>query len=265
MEHFYTYIISDPSRNNEAFYVGKGKNERAWSHLSRKDKHPLTHRFNKMRQNGITPNISLYSELDEELAFFLEEELIAKFGRKDLGTGTLLNMTNGGDGGAGYVVSEETRKKISIAGQGRKCSEETKRLMSATRTGEIRSEETKSNISKSKKGQKYSKIARFNMSLGQTGRVHTPERNAKVSAGLLGHVVSLETRTKISKAIKGKFAGEKNSMFNKTQTDETKEKIRIKASQPWSEERRAKYMATRKANKEAAAFLINQQLFEKGE
>src|ERR1035437_7856576 len=113
---FYTYIYYDPSRNNEPIYVGKGKDQRAWDHINtlhRKKKHPLKHRLLFMRSIGVSPMIGIYAGFDEEFALFLEEELIQKFGRKDLGLGTLLNLTDGGEGHSGCIRSAATRAKIS--------------------------------------------------------------------------------------------------------------------------------------------------------
>jgi hypothetical protein len=46
-------------------------------------------------------------------AFIKESEYISKYGRKDLGTGTLRNLSNGGEGNSGHKHSLETRKKLS--------------------------------------------------------------------------------------------------------------------------------------------------------
>lgn len=114
MEH-YVYLYSDPSRNNEPIYVGLGKGERVNFHLRRKDKHPLTHRLNKMKSLGIAPTISFIAKnLDRELAGLVEIEAINKFGRKDLNKGPLLNLTDGDDGVSGRVVSDEERAKQKI-------------------------------------------------------------------------------------------------------------------------------------------------------
>ena len=220
---YYCYILTDPSRNNEPIYVGKGKGSRAWSHLNRQDMHPLTYRISHMKKKNAIPNVSIYGELDEEFALFLEEELICKFGRKDLGKGSLLNLTDGGDGKSGHVVSLETKK-----------------LMSLVRTGEIRSNETKTNISKAKRGQRYSDEARKNMSIGQTGRIHSEERNKKISTKLMGHKCSEETRNKISEKVKNSCTGEKNGMFGKTHSTEAKQKMRAARIKYFEKKRLAK-------------------------
>lgn len=114
-DRFYSYIYYDPSRNNEPIYVGKGHGKRAWQHLSIKKTHPFIQRLQYMRRNGIEPIIGFYAGLDEEFCILLEQELISHFGRKDLGKGPLLNLTDGGEGSSGLVISEDTRKKLSIA------------------------------------------------------------------------------------------------------------------------------------------------------
>ena len=44
---FYVYVYFDPSRDFEAFYIGKGKDNRSHCHLTRVDKHPFTQRLQK--------------------------------------------------------------------------------------------------------------------------------------------------------------------------------------------------------------------------
>ena len=128
---FYVYLYRDPSRNNEPIYVGKGKNNRSTSHLTLKKKHPFYNRIQFMKKNGVNPIIEyLFENLDESQAFVYEIEFIAKYGRKDLGLGTLLNLSNGGEGPSGHKASEETKLKMSLASKGRKKSPEACKNMS---------------------------------------------------------------------------------------------------------------------------------------
>lgn len=96
-DQFYVYVYLDPTWNDEPFYVGKGHEERAWSHSKRKDHHPLTQRLQKMSRNKIQPIIEIADCVDEDHAFREEIKLIACYGRKDLGLGPLLNLTDGGE------------------------------------------------------------------------------------------------------------------------------------------------------------------------
>lgn len=50
--------------------------------------------------------------LSWEAACEVEMDLISKYGRRDLGEGQLVNMTNGGDGTLGYIPTEEVRDKL---------------------------------------------------------------------------------------------------------------------------------------------------------
>lgn len=137
MDKFYTYVYYDPSRNNEPIYVGKGTKNRAWKHFSRKNVHPFTQRLAVLKRDGVKPVIGIYSGLDEELAHLLEIELIQKFGRKDLGRGSLLNLTDGGEGNSGKIISKEVREKMSRSLLGITKTAEHRRHISESTMGRI--------------------------------------------------------------------------------------------------------------------------------
>lgn len=89
---------------NEVFYVGIGKTEkRAYSKNYR----------NKYWHNIINKcdyKIELiYENLTWEEAQYKEIELIKKYGRIDLKSGSLVNMTDGGEGALGYKHTEEKK------------------------------------------------------------------------------------------------------------------------------------------------------------
>jgi hypothetical protein len=152
MYDFYAYIYYDPPRNNIPMYVGKGKNNRAWEHLFRETTNKRLRNWLKtLRKNNVRPIIGLYSGLDEELSLLLEKELISKFGRKDLGLGTLYNLSDGGEGPNGYVFTDDARSKISRAHKGKPKSAETKERMRLAKLGKKFSEQHKKNLSSSHK------------------------------------------------------------------------------------------------------------------
>jgi hypothetical protein len=119
MNNFYVYAYV--REDGTPYYIGKGKERRAWEQ----------HRVNG---KGVhTPKdykriVLLREELSEEDAFHLETELIAKHGRKDLGTGILENRTNGGEGSTG--TSPETNWKKGSSRRGKTTSIETRRKIS---------------------------------------------------------------------------------------------------------------------------------------
>lgn len=110
---FYVYIYRDPGAPYkncaEPIYVGKGQKKRAWEHLKRVDKHPFTNRLRQMARNNILPEIEIIPAIDEAHAHFLEECLIDCIGRRDLDRGPLLNLTNGGEGSSGRILSDEEK------------------------------------------------------------------------------------------------------------------------------------------------------------
>lgn len=114
----------------KTFYIGIGKGEdRAFDYSHRSD-------FWKRYANkyGVNSEI-LINGISFDEAKELEVLLISEYGRRDLGTGVLVNMTDGGDGSINLVVSEETRIKMSESHKGKKSTKETRKKLSKIRQG----------------------------------------------------------------------------------------------------------------------------------
>jgi hypothetical protein len=103
------------------FYVGIGVGRRATAVKNRSD-------FWKriVEKHGYIIEYP-HKDISQEEAKQLEVHYISSFGRLDRNTGTLCNMTDGGDGRVGYQCSEETREKIRRASTGVKFTEDRKR------------------------------------------------------------------------------------------------------------------------------------------
>jgi len=107
---FYTYLWL--REDGTPYYIGKGHGDRAYKRHKRQGKAPTKGR------------IVFYIAKDEADAFENETALIWYYGRKDLGTGCLRNLTDGGEGPAGRHWSLETRGKSVKSLTGRKLTEE---------------------------------------------------------------------------------------------------------------------------------------------
>ena len=105
----------------KVFYIGIGKTEKR--------------AYSKKNRNKWWKNIILKTEYSVEIiiediswkeAQEVEVLLISEYGRRDLGLGNLVNLTNGGEGTQGIIVSDKTKQNMSISATGRKHSEESK-------------------------------------------------------------------------------------------------------------------------------------------
>jgi hypothetical protein len=117
---FYTYVYKDPRPTKfcQPVYVGKGQDRRAWAHWEKQVKHnPGFGNFLALlRREKLEPIIEIVKDgLDEAEAFYEEIRLIAEYGRRDLKTGTLFNLTDGGEGAVGAVRTPEWCANISAA------------------------------------------------------------------------------------------------------------------------------------------------------
>lgn len=147
MNKFYVYQLRIEG-HNQPFYIGKGCGDRATSHtlpcrVKRDHKLIKARTIAKAQANGLQVfSEILKANLKESRAFELERKLIAKFGRRDLGTGILANMTDGGEGGTG-PKSKAHRESISRAHLGRPKSAEVRAKVSLSLTGKVRTLESR--------------------------------------------------------------------------------------------------------------------------
>ena len=201
MKNYYVYEYL--REDGTPYYVGKGKNNRAYVN-------------NRLTPKPTDPNRIKFVETDltEQEAFDLEMKLILLYGRKDLGTGILRNMTDGGEGVSGRLAKTETIKKRVAKNTGKKRTPEQRLRMSLAQKGKNSTqftEEQKNIISK------------------------------KISDTHKGKPKSEEHKKKLSQVNKGRSPGPRS--------EETKQKMR----KPKSEEHRkaisqariAKYAALR--------------------
>ncbi len=124
----YVYIHRRES-DGRIFYVGKGAAKRAHETCSRN-----VHWRRTVAKHGLIVEIIMTCENDKE-AQAQEIRLIAEIGRRDLGMGPLVNMTDGGEGHTGIIVSEELRRIRSVNSSGPRSPEWVKAIRAARKNG----------------------------------------------------------------------------------------------------------------------------------
>lgn len=203
---FYIYCHINPLKN-EIFYIGKGFGNRAYIKRGRsKYWKNITDKY------GFIVDI-LENNLTEKEAYNKEIFYISKIGRKDLGNGSLVNLTNGGDGfekGTRNSISTEFKKGHTPLNKGKAfmntCKECSKLYQPSIEGG-------KYYCSKSCQCKNSDFIEKCKNSI-------STEEREKRKIRAVGRKLSEETKLKISLSKKGK------TPWNKGLTKETD--IRVK-------------------------------------
>ena len=125
-KEFYIYALLDTRKpgyynyshwvfHYEPFYVGKGKGNRAEQHIWEAARR--TGQYNKFKSRIISKIITEMEEnpriiikkrrLTEKQALDTEKKLISIIGRRNLGEGPLVNLTDGGDGVSNRIYTKK--------------------------------------------------------------------------------------------------------------------------------------------------------------
>lgn len=113
-DNIYYVYLHIKSNNGVPFYVGKGCNNRVY------DKYKRSTIWKRIVNKYDYDIFILEDNLTEKEALDKEIYWIKRIGRIDKGLGTLVNLTDGGDGFSGYILTEEDRIKISLSKIGNK-------------------------------------------------------------------------------------------------------------------------------------------------
>ena len=185
--YIYAYLrssCSDTDITGTPYYIGKGKNRRAYQRHADvpvpKDKSNI---------------IIMESYLSEVGALALERRYISWYGRKDIGTGILLNRTDGGEGVSGHKNTPDRRREISKANTG----------SGNGMYGKTHTDEVKNKIRNAKLGSKLSDKHKEAVGAAHRDTTLSESHKAKCSA---------------------KLSGKNNPNYGKKISEEQKEKFR---------------------------------------
>jgi hypothetical protein len=151
MAYVYRHIRLD---KNEPFYIGIGSDSNG-KYARSKEHRKRNEIWNKIVYKTEYRVEILIDDLTWEETCEKEKEFIELYGRKDLGTGCLVNMTNGGEGNYGRVLSNETKLKISNSNKGKIIPKEIIEKIRLKLIGKVHSDETKEKMSLSHKGKPH--------------------------------------------------------------------------------------------------------------
>ena len=174
MSQYCYYVYSYIRLDGTPYYIGKGKKRRSTA----------SHGHNVKVPKDRKRIVIMESNLSEIGAFALERRYIRWYGRKDIETGILRNVTDGGEGPSGHKMSEEQKKKIGKANKGKPVSEATRLKISAANKGRA----------SRAKGFKVSDLTRQRMSESRKGS----------KSCMYGKTMPEDVKAKISVAMQGK-------------------------------------------------------------
>lgn len=129
---FYVYLYRDSRAGREGvpIYVGKGTQNLKYGEFARARFHwekrasgagnrgsrLLQEVLRDIERAALVPVVEIVGRFAEERrAFECEEELIGRYGRRDLNLGTLCNVSDGGEGPIGFRHTDEALRKIGDA------------------------------------------------------------------------------------------------------------------------------------------------------
>jgi len=201
--YVYKHIRKD---KNEPFYVGIGS-DTSYSRANKLDnRNEIWNRI--VSKTDIVIEI-VFDDLTWEQACEKEKDLIKEYGRINNKTGILSNMTDGGEGTFGKVLSDKTKYLLGSGNRGKKRTEESKMKQSNTTKGK-------------KKPKEHSlKLKEF-----RTGKVWDEEVKKKISENRKG-ITSWNKGLKLSEESKKKMSSSKKGLMTGKDNPNSKKVVNI--------------------------------------
>lgn len=175
MAYVYRHIRLD---KNEPFYIGIGTSKyynRAYRHKSRSDF------WKRVSNKGGYEVEILMDNLTWEQACEKEKEFIKLYGRIDLKTGCLVNMTDGGDGAINAIISEEHRKSVAEANRIRVFTNEQREKMAERMSKRNNDTEFRAKITEGLRNSEKVLANARNLGIKAKGRKHSDLTKKKIS------------------------------------------------------------------------------------
>lgn len=156
--------------NNEVFYIGIGNDKRAYNKINRNIHWKRIVNKYEYKVEILSDNLTWENAQEAEI------QLIKLYGRINLKTGPLCNMTDGGEGCVGHVYSEKTIERFKEIGRQR-MTEKYKQYMLSFNIGKFVSEETRIKSSIANTGRKNSELSKLNISNGKINKAIITSRS----------------------------------------------------------------------------------------
>ena len=257
MNNYKVYMHISPSNKRYIGITKSNKPENRWGKQGQGYKHQVLF-YRAIQKYGWDnfQHIIIADALTKEDACNMEKELICKYQTKNSKFG--YNLTDGGEGTGGYSYTEAQRKALSQRMMGHTTSEETRRKIGdANRIalkGKHLSEETKRKLSIAQKGKKHphtayqdklqsERMKGTKLHLGYKATEESRKRMSDAHKGLPLTQKQLDNLHRLHQANKGV-----------PRSEETKEKIRKaklgKTRGPWTDAERQAHMDAIKRRKE---------------
>lgn len=155
-----SYVYAYLREDGTPYYIGKGSRLRAWKHYTgERIKQPTDDNRIVILEAGLT-------DID---ALTMECALIQKYGRKDLGTGVLRNITAGGEGTVGAIRSAEWKLLASARLKGKPGITRGMRLRPQTEGTKRKRAESNTGLKRTPEQNAARSLRQLGKKIGQTG------------------------------------------------------------------------------------------------